>query len=318
MTQRALLAAEVRALLRCVRCHGVLTAGASTYNCQDPACGSSYPVVDGIPVLVASERSVFSVEEILATRSAAGKRKGLRAFVLQSLPSLSSSHPTSRNCALFARLLSERSAPRVLVVGGRTDRSDHAPLLARRDIEFVETDIRFGPKTAVICDAHDLPFASGSFDGVLITWVLEHVLDPARSVDEVHRVLRDDGIVYAETPFMQQVHEGAYDFTRFTHLGHRRLFRTFDDIDSGIVGGPGMALAWAWRYFLTSIAQRGLPRALAIAFSALTAFWLPLLDPLLARRPGSFDAASGFYFLGRRSLDVLSDRDLVRRYRGAG
>ena len=35
------------------------------------------------------------------------------------------------------------------------------------------------------------------------------------------------GIVYAETPFMQQVHEGAYDFTRYTVLGHRYLFKKF-------------------------------------------------------------------------------------------
>jgi hypothetical protein len=63
-------------------------------------------------------------------------------------------------------------------------------------------------------------------------------------------VLKDGGIVYAETPFMQQVHGSAYDFTRFTWLGHRRLFRKFKEIKSGTCGGPGMALIWSWRYFL--------------------------------------------------------------------
>jgi hypothetical protein len=32
--------------------------------------------------------------------------------------------------------------------------------------------------------------------------------------------------------------------------------------------------------------------------------------------PGALDAASGFYFLGRKSATVLSDRDLLRLYRG--
>ncbi|CAH2407660.1 hypothetical protein MES5069_620012 [Mesorhizobium escarrei] len=32
---------------------------------------------------------------------------------------------------------------------------------------------------------------------------------------------------------MQQVHEGAYDFTRFTELGHRWLFRRFETISRG-------------------------------------------------------------------------------------
>ena len=43
-----------------------------------------------------------------------------------------------------------------------------------------------------------------------------------------------------------------YDFTRFTHLGHRRLFRRFEEIESGAVCGPGMTLAWSYTYFLTS------------------------------------------------------------------
>ena len=55
-------------------------------------------------------------------------------------------------------------------------------------------------------------------------------------------VYKDDGLVYADTPFMQQVHMGRYDFTRFTYLGHRRLFRKFEEIDSGAVSGPAMAL----------------------------------------------------------------------------
>ncbi len=51
---------------------------------------------------------------------------------------------------------------------------------------------------------------------------------------EIHRVLKDDGIVYADTPFMQQVHEGAYDFTRFTLSGHRWLFKNFALLDSTV------------------------------------------------------------------------------------
>ena len=67
-------------------------------------------------------------------------------------------------------------------------------------------------------------------------------------------MLKGRGVVYAETPFMQQVHMGPYDFTRFTHSGHRRLFRRFEEVESGAVCGPGMALAWAYQYFLLSFA----------------------------------------------------------------
>jgi ubiquinone/menaquinone biosynthesis C-methylase UbiE len=67
-----------------------------------------------------------------------------------------------------------------------------------------------------VADGHQLPIADGSVDGVWIQAVLEHVLDPSIVVQEIHRVLTPGGVVYAETPFMQPVHEGAYDFTRFS------------------------------------------------------------------------------------------------------
>lgn len=42
-------------------------------------------------------------------------------------------------------------------------------------------------------DAHDLPFADGSFDVVYCRFVLEHVADPGRVLNEMRRVLRSGG-----------------------------------------------------------------------------------------------------------------------------
>jgi len=143
------------------------------------------------------------------------------------------------------------------------------------------------------------------------------VTDPYKCVEEIHRVLKPQGLVYAETPFMQQVHLGRYDFTRFTHLGHRRLFRRFEEIHSGAMCGPGMALAWAYRYFLLSFARSKLLRAFLTVFSSLTAFYFKYFDHFLINKPGALDAASGYYFIGERSDRILSDRELIRLYRGA-
>ena len=54
--------------------------------------------------------------------------------------------------------------------------------------------------------------------------MLEHAVDPDRVAAGIHRVLKPQALVHAETPIMQQVREGAYDFTWFTVLGHRYLF----------------------------------------------------------------------------------------------
>ena len=127
-------------------------------------------------------------------------------------------------------------------------------------------------------------------------------------VAEIHRVLRPGGVVYAETPFLQQVHEGAYDFTRFTDSGHRYLFRDFERIDSGQVAGAGTALRWSIGYFV-----RALTRSVALGrIASLAFFWLSYLDRFLDPAH-SLDAASSVFFLGRKAADPMTParRDLV-------
>jgi SAM-dependent methyltransferase len=170
----------------------------------------------------------------------------------------------------------------------------------------------------VICDGHALPFADGTFDVVICQAVLEHVLDPVAVVAEIHRVLRREGLVYSEIPFMQQVHGGAHDVTRFTLVGHRRLYRRFDVIDMGAQGGPGMALAWSLSYFLVALARSRRQRQLATRLARVLGAWLTRWDHILVRRPGGVDAASGTFILGRRRDDPVSDEEVLAGYRGLG
>ena len=65
---------------------------------------------------------------------------------------------------------------------------------------------------------------------------------------------------------MQPVHMGAYDFTRFTHLGHRRLFRYFEEIRSGIALGPGTSAGQILLYALTSLSDKPSIRKLVKTF----------------------------------------------------
>jgi hypothetical protein len=101
---------------------------------------------------------------------------------------------------------------------------------------------------------------------------------------------------------------------RFTYRGHRRLFRNFEEIKAGMTGGPGMALAWSWQYFLRSFAKSARAQQYLSMFGRLTAFYLKYFDYLLKDIPTNYDAASGFYFMGRKSKTTLRDKDLVRIY----
>lgn len=279
-------------------------------------------MVDGIPVLINERKSVFAIDDFVRYRRtffSNGSKTGIGKMISALVPSIGSNIRGASNYKRLSIMLRERSrAPRVLVLGGSILGDGVRHLADDPSIDLVETDVSHGPRTMLICDAHDLPFEGQSFDCVIAQAVLEHVVDPYRCSEEIWRVLKDGGLVYAETPFMQQVHGGRYDFTRFTHLGHRRLFRRFEEVDSGAVCGPGMALAWSWQFFLLSFARTRPMRAVLRAFAAFTSFFLKYFDAYLIRRPGALDAASGLFFMGRKSDDVLTDRELIGMYRGAG
>ena len=137
-------------------------------------------------------------------------------------------------------------------------------------------------------------------------------------MDEIYRVCSDGGFVYSEVPFMQQVHEGAYDFTRYTLAGHRRLAERFDEIESGAVAGPATALVWSIEHFALALAGGGPRRRTVVqAIVRLCCAWLKELDRLVAHRPAALDGASCTYFLGVRRRDAVSDADIVAAYRGA-
>ena len=131
-------------------------------------------------------------------------------------------------------------------------------------------------------------------------------------VKEIYRVLKHDGVVYAETPFMQQVHEGAYDFTRYTLLGHRYLFKRFKSIDLGGIRGVGVVLTWSIKYFFWALTRS---KMLAILISTPIGIILRQFEKFVDNK-SLFDASSGVYFLGRKSETPISHKDLVALYKG--
>jgi SAM-dependent methyltransferase len=202
------------------------------------------------------------------------------------------------------------SRPLVLIIGGGAVGSGANLLYSEPGISLIGTDVYTSPYTSIVADGHHLPFSDSSFDGVWIQAVLEHVLDPNVVVSEIHLVLKFDGVVYADTPFMQQVHEGAYDFTRFTLSGHRWLFRKFNHESSGTVSGAGTALIWSIRYF-----ARALTGSDRIAWAiSLAIFWLRYFDYIAQKRPNA-DAACGVFFFGRKADVEISPKSMTVFYK---
>jgi len=306
--------------LRCVYCGGPLGPAPSgdRLRCAAAGCGREYPILDGTPIVLNDVRSVFSTAEFLAaprTTYAGGQTWAKR--IAGWLPSNSRNVCRTKAFRRLAELLSRRESPRVLVVGKGDGDLDYGDVDRLDGVRIVEVDVSLEGKPAVVCDAHDLPFEDASFDLVVCEAVLEHVFDPARCVAEMHRVLRPDALVFATTPFMQQVHMGPYDFFRFTRSGHRALFGRFDEVDSGIATGPASVLVWSVEYFALSWFEGVTARRVVKALTRLLLGWLTRLDPVLARRRAAFDGAGGFYFIGRAATTTnFGPRQAVAYYLG--
>lgn len=314
------LSSKTITLLRCPICNNELEIQSEVCKCQNKECGHIFPWKKGIPILINEDLSVFNVSDFVDERETffdLSPKNKFSEICKSVIPDISLNVKAKQNYKrLKTILLSQSKNPKVLVIGGSISGQGTEAILENHNIEFIETDVSFGPRTQLICDAHSLPFADNSLDGVIVQAVLEHVVDPAQCVKEIYRVLNDDGIVYSETPFIQQVHGGCYDFTRFTYLGHRRLFRKFEEIDSGAVCGPAMALAWSYKYLLLSFTQSKWIRKILEFFVRFTAFPLRFLDYLLIDRVGTLDAASAYFFIGKKSNKILSDKELLNLYKG--
>jgi SAM-dependent methyltransferase len=306
---------DLKALLCCPRCRSRLNLDRDPIVCANAQClyaREGFPHVAGQPVLVDFERSIFDRGNYSDGRGSVMQRddtgNGLAVRLRRLLTGTNPVTP-EKSREMVARLTAQHPAPTLLVIGGGAIGSGAEALYAAPNIRTVGTDVYASPNTQVVADGHFLPFRDGVFDGVWIQAVLEHVLDPPALVAEIHRVLKPTGLVYADTPFMQQVHEQAYDFTRFTLSGHRWLFRDFEEIDAGAVGGAGKALVWSIRYVALSL---GLSTRMA-TLAALPFFWVRFVDRFA--RPGpKTDAASGVYFFGRKSEHALSAKDMLRYY----
>lgn len=87
--------------------------------------------------------------------------------------------------------------------------------------------------------AASLPFKDVSFDTVICTELLEHILKPAACLAEIRRVLKNGGRLYISVPQSWYLHYEPQDYWRFTRYGLEYLLKEegFKVFDIKRVGG---------------------------------------------------------------------------------
>ena len=86
----------------------------------------------------------------------------------------------------------------VLDVGGRIQ--PYRVLLDGRLRKYVGIDLWQSPLVDVVARAEQIPLASGQFDLVICTQVLEYIAEPAAAIAEMHRVLKFGGYLLLSVP----------------------------------------------------------------------------------------------------------------------
>jgi SAM-dependent methyltransferase len=306
--------------LHCLYCNHRLDN--ATYDERALRCGNCnqlYPIIKDIPVIINESKSIFSFTDFIDRKSLffdISRSGRILTLIGRLTPSIGGSNLGKRNFTFLSETLRKaRIMSRVLVIGGSKLGEGMSDFIHQDHLDIIESDVSHGDRTQIIFDAHTIPYEDETFDCVIAQAVLEHVIHPEQCLQEVHRVLRPGGLIYAETPFMQQVHGGPYDFTRYTRSGHRKLFGWFDELKSGATAGSGTGLAWSYQYFLLSLfGYSDKARLIVKFFARITGFWIKYFDYITRLNKRDDDGASGFYFIGQKSATRMSDRAIIKYY----
>ena len=302
---------KVAEILACPACGGELGRGGKGWACN--GCGAEFQEANNTPILIPDASPVMNWYKVtdnfdLRDKKSAG---GFAKTIFQLLR-----RPeriwTRRSRNLLEKILAEKSPNdpgRVVVLIGAGYEKVYRQVLSPYD-QIVRIGLAHHGETDLCCDSCHMPIKSGSVDMILSSSVLEHVYDPEKAIAEMERVLKPDGYVYAEVPFMRAYHMAPNDFQRYTIAGIRQVFERgrFETVDNGICSGPFNALAVFLKDFLMSLFafNRVLMKGVGLVVG-LVLHPLKFLDRLFENADWAKVPACNFYYLGRKHAPAAGD-----------
>ena len=188
-------------ILACPLCKVRLHRLAAALAC--PVCRETYPVMDGIPILLTDRRP--------------------QEMKRQSELIVRNNYDPWFHRTILRSLLDNQVA---LEVGsGNMDLS--IPNIIRMDVILT-------PHVDLVADVHALPFLPESLDFIFSLAVMEHIRNPFQASQSMYSVLKDGGYIYHECNFVFAYHGYPYHFFNATAEGMESVFSGFEIKRQGV------------------------------------------------------------------------------------
>jgi len=98
-----------------------------------------------------------------------------------------------------------------------------------RNLEYITTDLS-SPLADVKADICDLPFLDNEFDFIICNHVLEHIPNDKKAMEEIFRVLSQNGTAILQVPYKKELRETYEDNSITDPKERRRIFGQYDHV----------------------------------------------------------------------------------------
>lgn len=264
---------RLKSILQCSNCGGSFEYQEQKIECQK--CNSTYELTKGIPVFLGGN----------LPRNSGAPSKFFKKF--SSMFFYTNTVPIN----VINSLLKKYEGKTVLNLGSGDTAYD----------DSINVDIGLFENVNLVADAHSLPIKDSVVDLIISCNVLEHLKNPQKAIDEFHRILKKNGSVFIEVPFIQRFHGYPDDYFRFTLLGLRQMASKFSHVSSGVAGGPVAAITELTINFLRFAVGNNKLLLLPL-FSIFLPFFfiLKYFDGYLLKRKDAYKLSSSIYFVGKK------------------
>lgn len=279
-------------LLACTSCHKELLQTSNKLSC--PTCNADFRIEEGIPLFLKDEQIKSSA--VISHQKKGNPIKRVLRFLKPPhhsvyMDTLESSNNEGRELIKFLKKFNEKA--NIVNVGSLSKK------IKGTKANILNLDISYYPNIDIVADAHNMPFKNNCLDGVIIKNVFEHLKDPAKVRDELKRVLKTGGRIYAKIPFMQPFHAVPDDYQRYSLNGVRQFFKDFKIIDEGISVGPSSSLAWFLQEYFGILFSFNTTKGYKIT-RAITAYLtapIKYFDAFFRKKKEAHRLASAFYII---------------------